>query len=137
MSTLLPLLALSVWVGAQDHPAKDHTAQEHKGKPPAVEVAAMKAHRNDDLIEVAAEVKNSSDKPLKKLVIIFEFQDGAGNPISTEEMKVDEQPLMPDAESSLSVQLKDPPRATQVRIGAQAGGGVELTVGDSGPYPIE
>jgi hypothetical protein len=132
MPTLLRLMLVCFWLGTQDQ-----KAQDHKGKPPAVDVEEMKARRNNDVIEVTAQVKNTGEKPLKNLEVIFKFRDSDGAPISTEEMKIDEPRLMPGGESTVNVQLKDSPRATQILIGAQAGGGVELDVGDSGPYVIE
>ena len=136
MFPLLSLMMLSVWVAVQNDLPADRPVQDHKGKP-AVEVLEMKARRNEDLIELAAQIKNINGKPLRNLQVIFLFQDSGGGPVSTEEMNIDEQRLLPDAEASVTVQLKDAPRATQVRIGAEASGGVELTVKNSGPYPIE
>ena len=116
--------------------AQDQKAQDHKGKSAPVDVIEMKARRGDDIIEVTAHVKNSGEKPLKGLQIIFKFEDNDGAPISTEEMKIDETPLMPDADSTLNVQLRDSPRATQILIGAETSG-AEVTVGHAGPYQIE
>jgi archaellum component FlaF (FlaF/FlaG flagellin family) len=142
MFTLLSLMALCAWSpaanqSAQDQNKQDHKSSTHRAKSPAVEVVEMKARRSSDVIEVAAEVKNSGEKPIKNLEVVFQFENSDGEPVSTEEMKVDEPSLMPGEESTLNVQLKDAPMATQIRISAESGRGIELTVGESGPYAIE
>jgi hypothetical protein len=135
MSNSLRLMVLCAFL-AGTLAAQDQKAQDHKGKPAPVDVIEMKARRADDIIEVTAHVKNTGEKPLKGLQIIFKFENNDGAPISTEEMKIDETRFMPGAESTLNVQLRDSPRATEILLGAETSG-AEVTVANAGPYQIE
>ena len=108
-------------------------------KPPQPDVEVLEASvvREQGLIQVDARVKNISKKPLKQLKVIFRFEADENTVVTTQRIGVDEAVLPPGDEGEIHGQLRDTPRAVQVRIGAVDTRGLDLTVKNSGPFFIE
>jgi hypothetical protein len=104
---------------------------------PELQVLEMDVHREEGLIQLAAKVKNVTEKPLDGLNIIFQFQDGEGKTITTQRAVADEPKLAPDAVSNLEGQMKDAPEAVAMRVLAETKSGRQLRVGNNGPFPIQ
>ena len=110
---------------------------EKKPKPPDVEVVEASAHRGETRISLEGRVRNSGEKPIKKLTIVFHFMAPGKHVITSQSASVDEELLAPGEESVFHMELNDPPRSVEFQIGAADGSGRELRVGKPGPFPIE
>ena len=123
---LLAALCLSNSVGAAD-----------KKKQPDITIIESKAARAGGIISVDGKVKNTSEKAIKSLVLLFDFMAPGKQVITTQRGGVDDEVLQPGQESSFRVELQDPVRAVEYRYNAEDGSGKELRVGNPGPRYIE
>ncbi len=129
MKTLRVILVLALVilpVGAQK-----------KRKPPDLEVLEAVAHRGEDKVSVDGRVRNSGEKPIKELTLLFNFLAPGKAAIATEKGAIDDEILEPGKESAFHMEANAPPRAVQFQIDAQDGSGRELRVAKSGPFTIE
>ena len=113
------------------------SAADKKKKPPDLEVLEAAAHRGESKVSVEGRVRNSGEKPIKVLTLLFGFMAPGKQPLTTEKGVIDEEVLEPGQEASFHMEAKDPPRSVEFQIGAEDGSGRELRVAKSGPFPIE
>jgi hypothetical protein len=110
---------------------------QKKHKPPDLEVLEVTAHRGEEKVSVDGRVRNSGEKPIKELTLLFNFLAPGNEAIDTEKGEIDEQLLEPGKVASFHMEANAPPRAVQFEIVAQDGSGRELRVGNAGPFTIE
>ena len=113
------------------------SAAEKRRKPPDLEVIEAAAHRTEDKISVEGRVRNSGEKPIKELTLLFNFLAPGKESIATEKGAIDEAVLAPGEEASFHMEANAPPRAVQFQVDAQDGSGRELRVSKAGPFSIE
>ena len=113
------------------------TAADKKPKPPDLEVLAAAAHRGEKTISLEGHVRNSGDKPLRGLTLIFHFMAPGKKVVTTQKAQIDEELLEPGQQAAFHVELNGPPRSVEFAIDAADGSGRELRVAKSGPFPIE
>ncbi len=113
------------------------TAAERKKKPPDVEVVEASAHRGEIKVSVDGRIRNSGEKPIKQLMLVFDFMAPGRQVITTQKAPIDEELLDPGKEAVFHMELNAPPRSVEFQINASDGGGRELRVAKSGPFPIE
>lgn len=106
-------------------------------KPPDVEVIEASARRGGEKIALDGRVRNSGLKPVRGLVLVFDFLAPGKQVITTQKGAVDEESLDLNAEAAFHVELNAPPRAVQFQIGAVDEAGRDLRVAKPGPYAIE
>src|SRR5438874_27107 len=103
--------------------------KKHKtAKPPDVEVLESSAHRAEGKIAVDGRLRNSSEKHLKGVVLLFDFMAPGHAVVTTQKGPVEDEVLEPGAESSFRMELNDPVRAVQFQINAVDESGRELRV---------
>ena len=112
-------------------------AADKKKKPPDVEVMEASAHRGEVKVSVDGRVRNSSEKPIKQLMLVFDFMAPGKQVITTQKGAIDEELLAPRQEAVFHMELNAPPRSVEFQINASDGSGRELRVAKSGPFPIE
>jgi hypothetical protein len=112
-------------------------AAEKKKKPPDLEVLEAAAHRGESKVAFEGRVRNSGQKPIKELTLLFNFLAPGKQPLTTEKGAIDEEVLEPGQEAAFRMETNDPPRSVQFQIDAQDGSGRELRVAKSGPFSIE
>jgi hypothetical protein len=112
-------------------------AAQKKHKPPDLEVLEATAHRGEDKISVDGRVRNSGEKPIKELTLLFNFLATRNEAIATERGAIDEELLEPGTVAAFHMEANAPPRAVQFEIVAQDGSGRELRVSNAGPFTIE
>jgi len=110
---------------------------EKKPKPPDIEVLEASAHRGETRISIDGRIRNSSEKPIKRLTIVFHFMAPGKQVITSQTGRIDEELLGPGEESAFHMELNGPPRSVEFQIGAADGSGRELRVGKPGPFLIE
>jgi hypothetical protein len=110
---------------------------QKKHKPPDLEVLEATGHRTEDKVLVDGRVRNSGEKPIKELTLLFNFLAPGNDAIATEKGAIDQDLLAPGDEASFHMEAKAPPRAVQFQIEAQDGSGRELRLAKAGPFTIE
>jgi hypothetical protein len=129
VKTLRVILALSLVVAS--------VAADKKKKPPDLEVLEASAHRGEIKVSVDGRVRNTGEKPIKELTLLFDFQAPGKQVVATEKGAIDEEVLQPGQEAAFHMEANTPPRSVAFQIGAADGSGRELRVAKSGPFPIE
>lgn len=112
--------------------------QNQKGKkPPDVQVVETKCHRGEEKMAVDGRVRISAEKPLKGLVLAFDFLSTEGGVLTTAKYQISEEPLEPGEEPSFHAEILSPPGAVKYRLRAFDAFDKELRIGGGGPYSIE
>jgi hypothetical protein len=111
--------------------------RKRKSKGPDLDVVELSCHRSGNEVYVDGRVRNTGDKNLERLVLLFDFIDTTGAVITTREGGIEEPVLPPDAEAEFHARIPDPIRAVKINVNAQNKGERELNVGRAGPYTIE
>ena len=106
-------------------------------KPPDLEVVEASAHRNGDKIALEGRIRNTGEKPIRGLVLIFDFLAPGSQVITTQKGPIDEELLEMGKEAVFRMELNEPPRAVEFQIQAVDGGSRDLRVIKGGPFPIE
>lgn len=106
-------------------------------KPPEVVIVDFKVHRDAGNFAVEGRVRNNSDKPMKGLVLFFEFMEPGGKTISRMNTTVSDTPLEPGDEGEFLTQTPDQVRAVHVKLDAEDKDGRYFTIDKPGPYTIE
>lgn len=106
-------------------------------KPPEIELLEASAHRQGENIAIDGKVRNCGDKPIKKLVLLFDFLDTDKQVLTTRKDSTEQELLAPGEEVEFHSQVPEPPRAALFQINFEDGGGKYLRVMKNGPFPIE
>ncbi|MCX6620953.1 MAG: hypothetical protein NTY38_07700 [Acidobacteria bacterium] len=113
---------------------------EKKRKPkggPDIEVIELSCHRTGLDVVVDGRVRNSGDKSIEGLKLLFDFLGTSGAVISTREGGIEDAVFEPDTEAEFHARIPDPVRAVRLIVNAQTRTERELRVGNPGPYVIE
>jgi hypothetical protein len=129
VKTLRVILALALVVAS--------VAAEKKKKPPDLEVLEATARRGESKVSVDGRVRNSGEKPIKELTLLFDFQSPEKQVVATEKGAIEEEILQPGQEAAFHMEANAPPGSVAFQINAADGAGRELRVAKSGPFPIE
>ena len=112
-------------------------AQQKQKKPADVEVLESKARREDARITLDGKVRVTCEKPLKGLVIIFDFRSPEKEVVTTQKTVIDEDTLEAGREGAYHVEMADAARAVRYTVRAFDFHERELRVSNTGPFPIE
>jgi hypothetical protein len=112
-------------------------AQDKKKKPPDVQVVETKCRREEGKFNLDGRVRVTAEKPLRGLVVVFDFISPEHAVISSEKTAVDEGTMKSGQEGSYHVETRDNARAVQYKIRAFDMGERELRVANDGPFVIE
>jgi hypothetical protein len=116
---------------------QNRQARTRAPKPPDLEVVEASAHRSEGKISLDGRVRNSGLKPLERLVLIFDLLNASRGVVTTQKAPAEEGLLEPGQESVFRVELNDPVRAVEFRLGATDRNGIDLRVANAGPFIIE
>jgi len=119
------------------HGADQKKNKDKAYKGPEVEILLAKAYRSESLVNVDARVRNCGVRPVRGLVVLFDFMAPGKFVITTQKMAAEQEILEPGEEVMLRGQLSDPVRAVQFRVQAVDQDDRDLRVAKPGPYPIE
>jgi hypothetical protein len=108
-----------------------------QNKGPEVQVLEMSAHVEDGRVAIDGRLKNTAERPIRKLTVIFEVLDSDGNVLTRQQAPVDEPVLEPGDETALQLQMHYHARAVNFRVLAEDGNGRELRLANSGPFALE
>src|SRR5258705_10616078 len=110
---------------------------QKKGKPPDIEILEASAHRGEVTILIDGRIRNSGEKAIKELTLLFHFMAPGKQVVTTQKGKIEEPILGPGEEAAFHMELNGPPRSVEFQIDAADGVGRELRVGMGGQFPIE
>jgi hypothetical protein len=113
------------------------SAAEKKKKPPEIQVMEASAHRGESKVSLDGRLRNTGEKPIKALMLLFDFMAPGRQVITTQKAPIDEELLEPGKDAAFHMELNDPPRSVEFQINAADGSGRELRVAGAGPFPIE
>ena len=131
MRVLAAAVLLAVCLGAA--PQK----QESRKKPPDVEVVETSVRRNGDDFTLDGRIHISSEKPVRGLVVVFDFFSPEGSVIATQKTQVSEDDLEPGKEASYQALAPASPRAVRYKLRAFDVNEKELRIANAGPFAIE
>jgi len=106
-------------------------------KNPDVQVLELRAKRTMRQLALDGRIRVAAARPVRGLLIAFDFLANDGTVLATEKTKVEEDVLAPGAESSIHADTDNLPRAVGVRLRAADFRQRELAVGNAGPFTIE
>lgn len=112
------------------------SAQKAK-KAPDIEVLDAKARRGEDKIALDGKIRITAEKPLKGLVLAFDFLSASGDVLTTQKQEISDETLDRNEEPSFHSELLNPPGAIKFRIRAFDITERELRSGNAGPFTIE
>jgi hypothetical protein len=113
------------------------TGAEKKRKPPDVEVLEATGRRSEGSVAIEGRVRNTGEKPIKGMILLFDFMASGRAVITTQKIALDDEILEQGKESVFRVQTNDPVRAVEFQINAVDGSGRDLRVAKAGPFAIE
>jgi hypothetical protein len=103
-----------------------------------VQVLEAKARRVEEgKIAADGRVKVSGGKPLRGLVLVFDFLSSEGDTLTSQKISVDDETLDRGEELPFHVTTMNPPGSVRFQMRAFDSAGRELRVGNSGPFIIE
>jgi hypothetical protein len=112
-----------------------------KKKKSEVEVLQLKAVHDGADVTVDGRVRSTAEKPIQNLVLEFEFLASGKQVVTTRRIAIDEPTLDKGDEAAFHAATTYPTNAIQVRVRAYISGdissGLEATVANPGPFPIE
>lgn len=130
-------LVLALVLGVVCLGGAEESGKKEKKRQLAVQVIETVAHRvSDGTIELDGCVRNTGERPIKGLIIIFDFMAPGGAVISTQKWET-EGLLERGKEAFYEAKLDDQVRAVRYRVGATDQDGRELHVTKPGPYVID
>ena len=111
---------------------------EGKRKPQyAMQVLETSARRGVDMIAMDGRVRNIGEKPVKGLVILFDFLGTDGQVVTTQRFEVDQDIVEPGQDATFRGKLMDPVRAVRYRMNATDSLGRDFKVSNPGPFVID
>jgi hypothetical protein len=102
-----------------------------------IEVLEAKAERQERRIVLDGRVKNTGQRAIYRLILVFDLIDSEQRVISSRKGPIEEDVLEPDAEASFQFYVPDQARAVQFRIGAESQQAGDFDVIKPGPFLIE
>ncbi len=112
-------------------------AQKKEGKPPEIELSECAVKRQEDLVVLDGRVKNVSEKPVKRLAILFDFLSSEQRVLTTKRGEIEAEVLAPGEDADFHSQIEAPARATHYRVSFVDGSGRDLRAVKTGPFPID
>jgi hypothetical protein len=112
-------------------------SSQRKPKPPEVQVVETAARRSEGKILLDGRVRITAEKPVRGLVVVFDFLSPEKGVLTSEKATLEEEPLAQGEERAYHSETAEPPRAVRYQIRAFDHAEKELRVGNSGPFSIE
>jgi hypothetical protein len=112
--------------------------QGQKGrKAPDVQVIEAKARRIEDKVSVDGKIKITAEKPIRGLVLAFDFLDHDNTILTTEKDEVSEDAVNTGETPSFHAETLNPPGSIKFKMRAFDTSDKELRISNAGPFIIE
>jgi P pilus assembly chaperone PapD len=102
-----------------------------------VQILETKAVREGAKISVDGKVRVTGEKPLRGLVIVFDFRSPEKEVVTSQKAVIDEDTLETGREGVFHSEMADSARAVRYTVRAFDNHDRELRVANPGPYPVE
>ena len=102
-----------------------------------VQILETKAVREGANISVDGRVRITAEKPLRGLVIVFDFRSPEKAIVTSQKAVIDEDTLEAGREGVFHSEMADSARAVRYTVRAFDNHEKELRVANPGPYPVE
>jgi hypothetical protein len=102
-----------------------------------LEIIEVSGHRGEITISIEGRLRNTSDKPLRRLTLVIDFMAPGRQVVTTQKARIDEEILPVGEESVFRLEVKAPPRSVEFQFNAEDDRGRDQRVVNSGPFPIE
>src|SRR3954447_4183162 len=112
-------------------------APQKQKKPADVQMVDTKVAREGGKISVDGKVRVTGEKPLKGLVIVFDFRSPEKEVVTSQKTVINEETVEHGHEGVFHNEMIDTPRAVNYTVRAFDFHEKELRMGNPGPYPIE
>jgi hypothetical protein len=106
-------------------------------RPPEIEVLDASARREDRRLAVDGRLRNTGERPVKKLLILIDFLDSDRKTLTRQQGEADDLVLEAGEEFEFHRQTSDPARAVYFVLSFEDGSGREIRAVNPGPFPIE
>lgn len=106
-------------------------------KPPDMEVVTASARRSGDTIHFDGTVRNTSPKPLEKVLILVDAFAPNHKPMVQRKSALEPEYLAPGDEADFHLAMPDTGQLVEFELQAEDGKARELRVARNGPFPIE
>jgi hypothetical protein len=110
---------------------------DKKKKPPDVTVLECNGRRVSGRITFDGRVRNTSEKTINGLVLLFDFLSSDKEVLTTLKGPTEDEVLAPGMESSFHLESDEPPRAVRYQLNAETQSGRDLRIANAGPFAIE
>ena len=111
--------------------------KQKQKKPPDVEVLETKARREDARIALDGKVRVTGEKPLKGLVIVFDFRSPEKEVVTSQKTTIQDDTMETGREGVFHAEMVDAVRAVAYTVRAFDMHEKELRVANPGPYVVE
>ncbi len=112
-------------------------AKKSQAKGPEVVLADAVARIEDGRVVVDGHVRNVTDKPIRKLTVIYEILDSDKKVLTRQKGSIDQEILDPGEEAPFSAQMQYHARGVFYRFEFEDGSEKELRSEKTGPFPLE
>ena len=106
-------------------------------KLPDIEIVEASAHRVEDDVALDGRIRNSGEKTIEGVVLLFDFMAVSNQVIVTKKFPIDKETLAPGEEAEFHVRMADPVRAVRFRMNSTDRQERDLRIVKNGPFPIE
>ena len=110
---------------------------DKKKKAPDVTIVECVGHRDNGRVTFDGKVRNSGERPLNGVILLFDFFSSDKVLLTTQKGPVEEETLEPGQEASFHLECDQPPRAVRYQINAEERSGRDLRVANTGPFAID
>jgi hypothetical protein len=111
-------------------------SEEARAKNRDVEIVSIEATRPAGTVGFTGTVKVHREKPIRGLLLIFEFFDVDRKLLTQQKLLIEEKNVQRGDEVEFELLGDDVPRAVSFRIRVMSSRQMELTVDKGGPYPL-
>lgn len=112
-------------------------AKKSQAKGPEVVLIDSGARVEDQKIMLDGHVRNASEKPIRKLTVVYEILDSDKHVLTRQKGSIEEDVLNPGDEAAFSAQTQYPARSVFYRFEFEDGNQRELRAEKTGPFPLE
>jgi hypothetical protein len=109
---------------------------DRKKKPPDIQIVECNSRRGDGKITFDGRVRNSGEKTITGLMLLFDFLSTDKVILTTLKGPVEDEVLEPGKESNFHLESDEPPRAVRYQLNAVDHGGRDLRIANAGPFAI-
>ena len=110
---------------------------DKKKKPPDIQIVECNSRRDDGRITFDGRVRNTGEKTITGLILLFDFLSSDKILLTTLKGPVDDEVLEPGKDANFHLESDAPPRAIRYQLNAVDHGGRDLRVANAGPFAID